>query len=85
MKIVAVELLTSMFQRVKSPKAIVPQEKRMRQIRRKRETRTNTRRGWNREGINRQGGEGEVRKEVGYWEEVSRERRTQEEERKGTK
>ena len=41
-------------------------------------------RGWNREGINRQGGEGEVRKEAGYWEEVSRERRTQEEERKGT-
>ena len=77
MKIVAVELLTSMFQRVKSPKAIVPQEKRMRQIRRKRETRTNTRRGWNREE--------EVRKEEGYWEEVSRERRTQEEERKGTK
>ena len=57
--------------------------KRMRQIRRKRETRTNTGRGWNREGINRQGGEGEVRKEAGYGEEVSRERRTQEEERKG--
>ena len=57
MKIVAVELLTSVFQHVKSPKAIVPQEKRMRQIRRKRETRTNTGRGWNREGINRQGGE----------------------------
>ena len=32
MKIVTVELLTSMFQHVKSPKAIVPQQKRMRQI-----------------------------------------------------